>query len=241
MLIDGSLKIGWIQQLLMYPDNGLWFLWALFFITVIFQLCGWMAEKFKVNMAVVVVLVGIALVLFMVLFKIKLFGFQFIAYYFIFYAGAYYFHKYYEKLVSFNKYLVFLMAITWFVLAWFWQMHEIPPFLSRVPIPATIVQYAYRFATAFIAIYVLFAVSPRLLDSANKWNRPLVYLGKISLGIYSINFFVLGHIVPLLKEEEFGYSMTILLSFVLGSICAWAIIWVIAQWKVTERCLLGKI
>ena len=241
ILIDGNFNVGRIQELILFPDKGLWFLWVLFFIIVIFNLCGWIAEKLKVNMAFIVFMIGLPLVLFTVFCKIKLLGIQFIAYYFIFYASAYYFHKYYDKFATVKSWLLALLGAIWGFLAWFWQMHEIPSFLAWIPIPATIVQYMYRFITAFIAIYVLLVLSPQVLDTNSKWNIPMMIIGKLSLGVYSINFFVLGHIVPLMKESGLSESMTILFSFIMGSICAWVIIWVLAQWRFTARCLLGKV
>lgn len=241
MAISGNLNVVRTQELLLYPDKGLWFLWALFFITLIFQMCGWIAEKIKVKQEWIVLVVGILLAACMVASKTSLLAIQYIAYYFIFYALAYYFHKYYDKLAVVRNYGLVALIVIWGVLAWFWNMQEAPAFLAWMPIPATIVNYLYRFVTALIAIYILLVGMPKVIDSPKAWNKPFVNLGKISLGIYSVNFLVLGNIVPMLQKSGMSESMTIFLAFVLGSLCAWGIIWILSKWKVTAQVLLGKV
>lgn len=241
MLVYRNLSVNRIQELLIYPDKGLWFLWVLFFITVLFQLCGWFAGIIKCKQAWIVLLVGVVLSLSMVISKTKLFSIQLISYYFIFYSLAYYFHKHYERLSVIKNWGLLVLVVIWGVLAWFWQMQEAPEFLAWMPLPATIVNYLYRFITGLIAIYILLVAMPNVMDSSKAWNKPLVNLGTISLGIYSVNFLVLGNIVPMLQRAGMGESMTILLAFVLGSLSAWGIIWILSKWKVTAQVLLGKV
>lgn len=241
MLISGNLNVKRATELLLYPDKGLWFLWTLFFISAIFILCGWLAEKIKVKQEWMVSVVGLLLAACMVAFKTSLLAIQYIAYYFIFYALAYYFHKYYDKLAVVRNLGLVVLIVIWGALAWFWNMQEAPTFLARMPIPATIVNYLYRFVTALIAIYVLLVGMPKVIDSPKAWNKPFVNLGTISLGIYSVNFLVLGNIVPTLQRVGMSENMTILLGFIIGSLCAWGIIWFLSKWKITARLLLGKI
>lgn len=239
--IGGYFKVERIQEMLLYPDKGLWFLWALFFISAIFTLCEWLSKKTKISQEWIVATVGLLLVACMIAFKTSFLAIQYIAYYFLFYAGAYYFHKYYDKLVSVKGWFIVLIVALWGIFAWFWKMQEAPVFLSWIPMPLTIVNYLFRFVTATLAIYVLFVEAPKLLDSEKFWNKPFVILGKLSLGVYSVNFLVLGNIVPRLKVTGMSDGMTILLAFVLGSLCAWGIVGILSNWKVTARLLLGKV
>ena len=241
MVISNNLNIHRMGELLLYPDKGLWFLWVLFFISVLFTLCSYVAVKIKVKQELIMAIMCLLMAASMILFKTKEFGAQYIAYYFIFYSLGYFAHRYYDALVSLRFLSMLLLIIVWGVMAWFWKMQEIPLFLKGLPIPETITLYLYRFITAFIAIMILFVVSPKLLDSDKAWNKGLVNIGQISLGIYSINFLVLGNVVPRIKDIGFGEVWVILLSFVIGMLLAWGIIWLLSKWSITATWLLGKV
>ena len=241
MLIGGNVSIKLFLRLFLYPDKGLWFLWSLFFITLLFQLSKWIAIKLNNKHEFVVLCVGAFLSISMVLFKTNLFAIQFIAYYFIYYSLAYFFHKYYKLLVTNNKLIILLLIMAWILMAWFWNMHYAPDFLKWLPMPSTVVNYLYRFASALIAIYILITVAPKILDNTNKWNYFIMKLGKISLGIYSVHFLFLSKIVPWLKEIGINDIFTIMLSFVIVTLCAWGLISILGKWKLTSQVLLGKI
>lgn len=241
MIICNNLKKQRIWELFLYPDKGLWFLWVLFFIAVLFILCEWLAKTIRIKQELFVVLACFILALSMILFKTKIFSIQLISYYFLFYSLGYYAHKHYEVILSIKARLIVLLILLWSVLAWFWQMQDIPSILKGVLISETIILYMYRFCTATIAITVLLKTMPLLLNSGKVWNKPFMKLGQISLGIYSINFLVLGNLVPLIKQMVQNNNMVIFLSFVLGSLCAWCVIWLLSKWKVTTMWLLGKV
>lgn len=231
-----------IFKCILYPDRGgLWFLWVLFFINVIFVVCSSLAERIKVKQELIIFLTCIALIGIMVVLDIRVFGFQFIAYYFVFYSVGYYLHKYGNWLLTKNVYLITALAIIWAVMAWYWNMHELPSFLAKLPLPATITQYAYRFVTAMVAVYVIICVSSRLLDVDSIWNKPLVKMGKVSLGIYTTHFIILGYIVSWFESIISSNSVVISLSFITGALVSWLIVWALSKWKVTSQLLLGKI
>lgn len=241
MLIGGNVSLKLYLRLFLYPDKGLWFLWSLFFITLLFQLSKWVATKLNLKHAVVVLCVGVFLAISMVLFKTNLFAIQFIAYYYIYYSLAYYFHKYYNIIVTENKLIVFLLIVAWILMAWFWNMHYAPEFLKLLPLPHSVVNYMYRFVTALIAIYTLMIVAPKILDNTKEWNVLIMKIGQISLGIYSIHFMFLRKIVPWLKEIGINDNFTILLSFGITTLCAWGLITLLSKWKLTSQFFLGKI
>lgn len=241
MMNGNCLSIYKIGEFLLYPDKGLWFLWVLFFITVLFAFCNCVAEKIKIKQEIVMAFMCLMMATCMVLFKTKEFGVQYIAYYFIFYSLGYFAHYHYKILTSLKYLLLVLLIVVWGVMAWFWQMQEIPMFLKGLPIPEIITLYLYRFTSAFIAIMILLVFSPKLLDSDKVWNKGLVNMGQISLGIYSINFLVLGNVVPWVKEMGLEDGWVIFSSFAIGMLIAWGIIWLLSKWRITATWLLGKI
>lgn len=242
LLLVGN-KLNWsdIKNYMIYPDKGLWFLWVLFFINIIFVSGTWIAKRINVRQEFVELIICGILVCTMVIFELRILGFQFIAYYFLFYSIGYFFHKYEDKVVSSSVLLMALLGICWAVLAWFWNMHELPVFLKGLPLPATITQYAYRFITAAIAIYLLLNLSPRVLNSSLLWNRPFVKLGNISLGIYAVHFIFLGMWISFFRQVGLSDVGVIAGTFVMLLVVTWLIVWLLNKWKVTSTWLLGKI
>ena len=236
-----ELSFSHIKDVLLYPDKGLWFLWALFFISAIFTLCGWLGEKIKVNQEFVVLIVGLMLAASMILSKTSLFAIQFIAYYFIFYAAAFYFHKYKDKLPPIEGKHLISMTVIWSVMAWYWHMHKTPVFLLWIPLPATIVNYVYRFLTAAIAIYVLFESAPKILDNDKSWNIPFAQVGKLSLGIYTVHMIIIGRIVSLFKGIELSVNSIVIMSFLTALVVSCLIVLLLSKWSVTEKLFLGKV
>lgn len=178
LLLNGD-NLTWssVGTYLLYPDKGLWFLWVLFFITVFYSSGCWLANRMKIKDEWMILGLCLVLAAVMVLFEVRVLGFQFIAYYFLFYSLGYYLHKYSDRVITQNMWVIVCLAVVWAAMGWFWNMHKLPTFLKGLPLPATLTQYVYRFLTAAIAIYVLLAVSPKLLNVNGLWNVPLVSMG----------------------------------------------------------------
>lgn len=240
-VINGRIDIEIFGLYLLYPDRGLWFLWVLFFINIIFLSGSYLAEKIKVGQGRLILCLCLFLVAMMVLFEIRVFGFQFIAYYFLFYSFGYFFHKYNYCFVLNNCLILILLGVCWAFMAWFWNMHELPTFMRGLPLPETITQYAYRFITAALAVYLLLVLSPRILNSPLLWNRPFVKIGIISLGIYAIHFMFLGIWIGLFRGMGLGDDIVIVFTFISTLIVSWIVVWLLSKWKVTATWLLGKI
>ena len=241
LVIKSGLTLGNIKLYLFYPDKGLWFLWVLFIINVFFFLGSWVAERLKIKEEYLIVGIGLLLAGIMVVFDFRLLGFQFIAYYYLFYSLGYFLNKYNDRLVTKKKVVIVILSLVWLVLAWFWNMHELPGFLNEIPIPHTLMQYFYRFVTAAIAIYVLISVFPLILNGENSFNHPFVKLGTISLGIYTTHFIFIGRIVKLCSSWGLNDIFVIISSFIIALLGSWLIVWLLSKWKITARLLLGKI
>lgn len=241
VLASGQVNFSTIVVYLLYPDKGLWFLWVLFFINIVFFAGCWLADRIKCKIEPVILGISLLLVVTMVLFEVRVFSFQFIAYYFMFYTIGYFFHKYGLNKYYIKSWLLVLLSACWAVLAWFWQMHELPVFLKTIPMPSSIMQYVYRFVTATIAVCLLLNLAPRLLDSEKKWNVPFVGLGKISLGIYAVHFMMLSWLIPLLLRLDLGEEMMIICTFVTVMPLTWCIVWMLRKTTFTAKYFLGKI
>lgn len=235
-----SYTIDTLINIFLYPDGSYWFLWVLFFISVFFVFGNWLSEKLKIKQEWVMGILCLLLAVLMVFVDIRFFGFQFIAYYFLFYTIGYYLHKY-NKILTDKTPLIVVLAVLWFVMAWFWNMHKLPNFLSSIPLPQALMQYAYRFLTAFVAIYVLFGVSPKVLDNNEKWNSPMLRLGKISLGIYTTHILLMPFVVSIIMELIKDASLVVIIAFLVALAVSWLLVWLMSKWKITARLLLGKL
>lgn len=230
-----------LVDVVIYPEGSFWFLWVLFFISVIYIMGDWLAEKLRLKQEVVIASLCLLFVALMVTVDIRVLGFQYVAYYFLFYSLGYYVHKY-NKVITPNNWVLIALAIVWAVMAWFWNMHKLPTFLSTIPLPRAMMQYAYRFITAAIAIYILFGVAPKLLENEVKWNRPMLQLGKISLGIYATHILIIPFIVGFLKSISGLSSIeVVIIAFIIALTLAWLLTRLLSKIKITNRLLLGKI
>lgn len=227
-----------LPNIVLYPDTYFWFLWVLFFIAVFFNIGDWIAEKLKVKQEVIIMGFCLLFSIIMVVANIRVLGYQFFAYYFMFFSAGYYLHKY-NKLLTSNNWILLLFTAIWVFMAWYWRMHELPPFLNEIPLPHELVQYAYRFLTALVAIYVLLSIGPKLLDGNRK--KPFERIGQISLGIYTVHLLLMPLLVKALKVLVDDTSIIIALSFVITLPLSWLIVWLLGKWKITNKLLLGKI
>lgn len=235
-----NLALNQLPSILLYPDGYYWFLWVLFFIAVFFNFGDWIAEKLKVKQEVIIIGMCLLFVILMVVADVRILGYQFFAYYFLFYVMGYYLHKYSNLITSKNGVLI-ILTVLWAVMAWFWKMHEVPSILASVPLPKVLLQYGYRFITAAVAVYVLLAVCPRILNSDNRWNAALVSYGKVSLGIYVVHLLLMPIIVDGLLSCGLNSSVVIALSFATTLPVSWLIVWLLGKCPVTNKLLLGKV
>ena len=243
LVIHQDFTLSSISSIILYPDYGLWFLWVLFWINVIFVIGSWFAELIRIKQEYVIITLCGVLAATMVIFEIRVLGFQFIAYYFLFYSLGYYLNKYQDRILFLNNRLAIIILFAfWIVLAWNWKMHELPQFLKQIPLPGALLQYFYRFLTAAIAVFLLVTISPKFLNDEGKWNVPFVRLGYYSLGIYAVHFIFIGIIVNLLLNElGLGQSFVIIISFIAASALSWLMVWMLSKWSVSSKWLLGKI
>lgn len=88
----GDAKYYW--EIIKYPDRGLWFLYALYFISLLLTCCDWIAMKTGILLEIVVLVVAVISSAIVLVFGFKLFGFQLISYHFVFYSAGFFAHKY---------------------------------------------------------------------------------------------------------------------------------------------------
>lgn len=119
--------------------------------------------------------------------NLRVFGFQFLAYYYLFYFLGYVIRRF-NKLQLTNKSSMICLGLLWAVLAWFWNMHELPVWMPRIPhCPTSLLQYAYRGVTAILAVWLLWALHAKhwtaAIDSTNSSKKSEYYHWAYTLAI----------------------------------------------------------
>ena len=238
-LVHPPYRLGTLANFVWRPDSTFWFLWVLFWITWLFWGGDWLAKRLRVKQEVLVGVICLALVLMMALGNVRVLGLQFISYYFLFYVMGYYLHKY-EGLRTSSPALLLLLTAVWAVLAWFWKMHAAPTFLAGIGLPMSIMNYGYRFLTAFVAVYVILCAAPLLLNYRQGYDNLLLFCGVWSLGIYVLQAFLLPPICSF-----FGRYLTaiplIVLAFTLALAGSLGLVWLLSLNRFTAKYLLGKL
>ncbi len=219
-----------------------WFLWVLFWVYLIFQLSLYLHRKSNSKFNYMSIVFALILIGAMAVLNTKIFGFHLIAYYFSFYALGYYMGQ--HKLLNVKSgWLLGGLAVVWLFLAMGWSMHALPSWMPAIPyVPVAMVQLAYRFITAFIAIVVLLNTAPLLLKEVGKVNNVFARLGFYSLGIYVTHYLVIWWIAEWeIKNMSLGAASEIALVFVTGLIAAIILVWILSKNKYTALVFLGKL
>ena len=243
MCLSGNLSLERMWQIVLHPDGSYWFLWVLFFISVIFIGCRWLAERLRMDEVVTIAAMCVVLMGTMVVLDFRLFGFQFISYYFLFYTLGYCLHRY-TRLVTTNRAGLGIILLLWAALAWSWNMHELPAWMPQIPhVPGSLLQYAYRGLTALLAIVFIFGMAPRALNGAGWLNRWACRIGTVSLGYYTCHIMLMGHVTGLIRRclPTAGDEVLIATAFVVCLCLTMAVVELIKRNKLTARILLGKL
>lgn len=240
-VLDRVYTLDTFCSIVLFPDRYFWFLWVLFFIYLLFNICDWFAKRTCIKQEVIMLLSCVILSAIMVVFEFRYFGFQFIAYYFLFYVIGYYLNKY-NKILNINNAFVFLLIIIWLSLAWFWRIDAAPAFLSFLPLPAAIILYSYKFVVALLATLLAIVVFSRFRKE-NGVLLKLAQIGEISLGIYVFHRLTMKYLLQLLRElipNCPDYLMIITL-FVISVVLSVIVVKIINKNRIASKYLLGKV
>lgn len=232
-----------IEDYLLYPNKGYWFLWALFFISIIYTMIDWLCKKMKFNKEFVVVIATFGLIGCQVaLPNTKLLGYEYIAFYFIFYMMGYYANKYKDNLP--NKSLVlWTLFLVWVVMSCFWTPNGIPFFLRNIPIiPTRLIQMGYRILTPVIFIIWMYSAVSKLKVSDNWIWRMLIDFGQISLGLYTAHMVVKNLIAKILFNTMpmLPIWIHVFIEFIVLIIFSVFVVRLLLKSQITSKWLLGK-
>lgn len=200
-----------IYDYFLHPDRSLWFLWALFFITVIFIACKKLSQRTSIKLEYIITICSIVMLGAIAKFKINILGGQFIGWYFIFYSIGYFVKKY--NIIEselFNK-AKWISLILFTITAYFWMRKEAPLFMHS---NNAIYNYAYKLIVASISFCAFLPLAKAYI------NKKMSFISKIgssmTLGIYSMQQIVIvsicNHLTILHQSNSWLSITTIALS-----------------------------
>lgn len=243
-LACGNYNIDALLRITFHSGGFFWFLWTLWIIIMLTIGVHFIAYKLRIKSEILILIVALFLIASMVLFDVRIFGYQYVSYYFIFYNIGYYYSKNKSrfKITPPNLMIISLIGL-WAIMAYFWRMHGVPSFLTRVHfIPHGIINYLYRFTTAIIAIYLLFIILPAICKESHWIIDKISSLGTYSLAIYGIQ----GCLVVEICELICGFSIAfpyfnILIAFIVTSLLSVGIYKICNKQKHASKLLFGKV
>lgn len=237
-IIRGNYSLKTLLELILYPGNYLWFLWALFWIFTIFHGCLWVSKTTRIDKRIVVATCCMLMMAITSLFSIKIMGFHLIAYYYIFYIIGQMLRKY---SLPYKQLLFIPLVLLWMFLAWSWEMHSLPDWFPAVKVlPESIIQFGYRCFTALIGICALIIAGESFLK--DKDFPALQYLGTISLGIYAVHVTFINEIAAIFNRFFcINNGWLIFITFASTLIITIPAVSILMRNRYTARFLLGKI
>ncbi|MDE6264224.1 MAG: acyltransferase [Paramuribaculum sp.] len=231
MVMDGTFSFNWLTK----PDDGLWFLWVLFWIGAISICLSKLTKLFNWPEELIVgicctILLGVLLIN-----KLS-FGYHLVAWYLPFYSLGALTNKYEEKFDDVLIHLKWFLLVLFIVLGLFWMRTLPPAFIGG---NSMLITYVYKFITGIVACFGIYI-------AAKSLNRKLSVLSEIgggmTLGIYAIH----QPLIRFLREFIFydfnliPIWVQVILLFFISILLTVTIYWVISKNKYTSKLFLGK-
>lgn len=233
-----------IEPILFIDCGVYWFLWALFFINVIYLTVLYSASRLNIKEWYLHLLIIGALFGIMLVFDYREHGMQYISFYYPFYILGFYYHHSFA-INKLSKISLLLFLVVWFVCSLFWDMHKAPVFLHGISlIPEALLCYGYRYFVALIAFLAFYGIMMQGFKILPKRIKILLLnLGTNSLGIYTTHILLLKPLRAYLPQlvSEYGTFVVILFVWCIGVILSYYIVLLLLKGKLTSKVLFGKI
>ena len=212
-------------SVILRPDIGLWFLWALFFIRIIFILVRKLATLINLNEYILLSIIAVVMNGVVYLFSIKILGIHWIAWYLVFFLlGVYWRNK--DKLINYSKKpykrILLVSAIMFPLMVVFFRMHNQPPMFYKWINLGPVFIIIYRLAIAFVGIALVVSFF-RIIKLNSFFISQFIEWGKYTLGIYYIQFIIndILFLIPIERTKIYCLSMTIIYTIVSIYVSYW--------------------
>ena len=240
---DGFLS--YTSKVIIQPDLGLWFLWVLFFISILFVasrkaalvISKWLKTRELFTEICVVAVVAGLLNIIEIRTGLKTFGYHWIAWYFIFFSfGAYW--RQIDALLSRKAQwrMLFASLIIFIPCTISFRMHNQAPLFYRWLNLGSLGIVAFRLfvgAVGCILCYLLL----KTLETKTRIYSILAKIGGVTLGIYFLFFFFINFY----REITPGWSewIEVPLCFIFTLACTLPLIFIFKRFGITRLLCLG--
>lgn len=220
-----------IINVFLHPDNGLWFLWVLFFIKIIYSSIVFIKEKYGIQIWISVI--GTFVVLSVLSLKIgSLFCIQLMAIYIIYYAIGRWlrksdFHQRVNLVVSLGVLAVCLIVIP-YLSQIFNHLDSMGIIFQKVSRNLERFVIGIPLSIAWFVIFRYIKTLPNIFST----------IGKETLGIYAIHFVIINA-TPRSWISNWSEMSIIPLAIIIIFI-SMVIIYLLKQTKITRQLFLGQ-
>ena len=231
LLYNGVFNIAITCQKLLYPDNGLWFLYNLFVYSSLFSVAEWINEKKNINKWLVVVIFYLFLGCLMVVFGTK-FNCTQLCYYYIFFAFGYI----YRLIIDPKKHCKFALmgGVFYILMVPFWSKRGVPLFYDIVNL-GNAFAYMYRYIVQIVGMFFFFELGKILL------NRKIPFLseyGKMTLGVYAFQFTILTYLGYIIVGVS--VDCQIIIETILTTIICYTLVKIVQRIPYVRTFLIGE-
>lgn len=233
--------ISYVKTIILYPDRGLWFLHALFFIVITLTICDKLSLKTKMSLITIIIVVSLLLSLLVLGLNFKLFGLQFVAFHFPFFCAGFFIRKY--NLIEKMNVIYGIVFMALFLVLAYWDCSSFSPtFLSieSKGIVSHLVFRSYQYLVAFISIpawlYLLKNTKcGRRKSLLTKFGTQTLALYAISLSLQVIHLKIVYPII-----NGMPYYVEVIFLFVSLMIISYCLDMLLSKNKYMSFVFLGK-
>lgn len=226
-----------IIQIIKTPSMGLWFLWAIFFIVLVHYLLVILSEKIRIYIFILGIMCSFALFLLNYICD-GLFGLKEISFYYLFYLVGWLSgnkrDKYLNKSYG-NHFIMLILFLLFIVLGYFCKKQNVEFVLQKGIIG--LIAYFMNSLISLSACF-LFLLSSYKLE-CKTYVTFLRYLGKASLGIYVVHFYVI-YLFRAYWISTSYYYLDLLLYVCAVVIVSYCVVRFLMLSRITSTLLLGE-
>jgi putative membrane-bound acyltransferase ykrP len=227
--------------LLINPDNGLWFLWVLFFLCLFLQISFTITKKYE-ELVMFLIAITLSFIVYYIPYG-KSFGIPLMLWYIVFFTFGYIFHKYEIHFTSYHHYWGIISILLFLIAIPFWHFGTPFTFLEDYSLPIwskKILYLFYRYFVPFCGIlsfYYLFNLFPL----KNLLPKLILYLAPITLEIYAIHYYFLYLLSPIFsKYNSINFYLKVIILAFIALIGSLLIQRFISKNKYINKFLFGK-
>ena len=227
--------------LLAQPDNGLWFLWVLFFLCISLQISFIITKKYE-GIMMSLIFVVLLFIIFFIPYG-KYLGIPLMSWHIVFFTFGYIFHKYETFFTPYRHFWGIISVFLFLITVPFWHFATSFTFLEGYHLSnlyKKILYLSYRHLVPFsgiLSFYYIFS----LFSFQKIWVKLILYLAPITLEIYAIHYYFLYLLCPLFDEFNFiNFYLKVIVLTLIALIGSLSVQKLISKNKYINKILFGR-